>query len=92
MLLCLDDEKRRAASLECRIQEFGAYISYIMLNEKFLILYAHYCRVTQSLMESQKINALFSDKQLTQIPAWINLLLPLTAQPAVEPLRAKEKI
>lgn len=59
---------------------------------KFLILYAHYRRVTQSLIESQKINALFSDKQLTQIPAWINLLLPLTAQPAVDPLRAKEKI
>lgn len=31
--------------------------------------------MTRSLIESQKINALFGDKQLTQISPWINLLL-----------------
>lgn len=31
--------------------------------------------MTQSLIEPQKIDALFGDKQLTQISPWINLLL-----------------
>lgn len=31
--------------------------------------------MTRSLIESQKINALFGDKQLTHISPWINLLL-----------------
>lgn len=76
-LLCWDDYCK-AAPLESRIQEFWRiYFRHHAAGSsgKILILSAHYGRVTRSLIESQKINALFGDKQLTQISPWINLLL-----------------